>query len=79
MSEIGAFIVRFISEHANGLYTLCTLVCVVFLYGYIYHLYSSQKKGKRDYEKYADLALKDDLNDALIEPLENEKALKKGK
>ncbi|MCI6218219.1 MAG: cytochrome c oxidase, cbb3-type, CcoQ subunit [Helicobacter sp.] len=62
--------IGFISQHASVLYTLSTFVCVVFLYGYIYHLYSAQRTGKRDYEKYADLALKDALDDALIESQE---------
>ena len=62
--------IGFISQHASALYTLCTFVCAVFLYGYIYHLYSAQRTGKRDYEKYADLALKDALDDALIESQE---------
>ena len=37
-------------------YFVFTAVLVVLLYGYIYHLYSSEKKGTRDYEKYANMA-----------------------
>ncbi|MCH5322417.1 MAG: cytochrome c oxidase, cbb3-type, CcoQ subunit [Helicobacter sp.] len=48
-------------------YWFITLLLVVLLYGYIYHLYKSQKSGKIDYEKYARLALDDNLNDTLIE------------
>ncbi|HIV48585.1 cytochrome c oxidase, cbb3-type, CcoQ subunit [uncultured Helicobacter sp.] len=62
--------VEFISEYAGVLYTLGTLGLVVFLYGYAYHMYFAQKRGERDYEKYADLALHDGLNDELIEPRE---------
>lgn len=48
-------------------YWAITILLVVLLYGYIYHLYKSQRSGKIDYEKYARLALDDDLNDELIE------------
>ena len=52
-------------------YWFITLLLVVLLYGYIYHLYKSQKSGKIDYEKYARLALDDDLNDAFVEKRNN--------
>ncbi|WP_299546257.1 cytochrome c oxidase, cbb3-type, CcoQ subunit [uncultured Helicobacter sp.] len=48
-------------------YWFITLLLVVLLYAYIYHLYKSQKSGKIDYEKYARLALDDELDDCLIE------------
>jgi len=44
-----------------------TAFMVVVLYSYIYHLYSSQKKGTRDYEKYGNIALNDDITDQPIE------------
>ncbi len=37
------------------------------LYGYIYHLYSSEKKGTRDYEKYGNIALNDEITDKPVE------------
>ncbi|NDJ27581.1 cytochrome c oxidase, cbb3-type, CcoQ subunit [Campylobacter sp. MIT 12-8780] len=40
---------------------------VVVLYAYWIHLYRVEKKGERNYEKYADLALKDGLDDAVVE------------
>ncbi|PZT48963.1 cytochrome c oxidase, cbb3-type, CcoQ subunit [Helicobacter valdiviensis] len=49
------------------IYWFLTIVLVVFLYGYIYHLYKNQRSGKVDYEKYSRLALDDDLGDTLIE------------
>ncbi|MFC3867949.1 cytochrome c oxidase, cbb3-type, CcoQ subunit [Helicobacter equorum] len=61
----------FVREYAGVLYMIGTLGLVVFLYSYAYHMYSAQRKGERDYEKYADLALHDGLNDELIEPHEN--------
>ncbi|MDD6055334.1 MAG: cytochrome c oxidase, cbb3-type, CcoQ subunit [Helicobacter sp.] len=62
--------IRIIQGYA---YWFITLLLVVGLYGYIYHLYKSQRSGKIDYEKYARLALDDDLNDSLIEKRENTK------
>ena len=60
--------IRIIQGYA---YWFITLLLGVSLYGYIYHLYKSQKSGKIDYEKYARLALDDDLNDALVEKRNN--------
>lgn len=42
---------------------------VVVLYAYIYHLYSAQKKGTRDYEKYSNLALHDEITDQPVEKI----------
>lgn len=61
-------IMETIIEYQKIIYLVVTLLLVVFLYGYIYHLYSSQRKGIKDYEKYANLALNDNLDDELIEP-----------
>ncbi len=48
-------------------YFFFTVFLVVVLYAYIYHLYSSEKKGKRNYEKYADMALNDEITDHPVE------------
>lgn len=40
---------------------------VVLLYSYCYHLYKSEKTGYKDYEKYANLALDDELGSAILE------------
>ena len=53
-------------------YFVFTAVLVVLLYGYIYHLYSSEKKGTRDYEKYANMALDDEITDKPVEKLERD-------
>lgn len=60
--------IRIIQGYA---YWFITVILVFLLYGYIYHLYKSQRSGKIDYEKYARLALDDDLNDALVEKRNN--------
>jgi len=46
---------------------------VLVLYGYIRHLYKSEKDGTRDYEKYASMALDDDINSTPVEIREKKK------
>lgn len=41
------------------------LVCI--LYGYCYHLYKSERTGRRNYEKYSKLALQDELDGSVLE------------
>ena len=50
---------------------------VIVLYGYIYHLYSTEKKGERDWEKYANMALDDEITDKPVEELKKEDDEKK--
>ncbi len=40
---------------------------VVVLYSYWFYMRSRQKKGECDYEKYANLALDDSLQDDVLE------------
>lgn len=65
-----------ILAYQKEIYLAITILLVVFLYRYIYHLYSSQRKGIKDYEKYANLALYDNLDDELVEP--RKKSIKGG-
>jgi len=44
-----------------------TLFLVVVLYGYIVYLYRSEKRGDRDYEKYGNIALDDEITSTPIE------------
>jgi len=44
-----------------------TIFLVVMLYGYIVHLYRSEKKGERDYEKYENIALDDEITSTPVE------------
>ena len=48
-----------------------TIFLVVVLYWYIFHLYRSEKKGERDYEKYGNIALDDSITST---PIESKKA-----
>ncbi len=52
------------------------IVLTVVLYVYIYYLYSMQKKGKKDFEKYSDMALKDDIHDTPVEDISHYKKKK---
>ncbi|MDP3465605.1 MAG: cytochrome c oxidase, cbb3-type, CcoQ subunit [Sulfuricurvum sp.] len=58
-------------------YFFFTGFLVVLLYSYIYHLYSSQKKGTRDYEKYGNIALHDEVTDQPIEEISKNDEIKK--
>ena len=46
---------------------IMTIFLVIVLYGYIIHLYRSEKKGERDYEKYGNIALDDEIDSTPIE------------
>lgn len=58
-------------------YFFFTAFMVVLLYSYIYHLYSAQKKGTRDYEKYSNIALHDDITDEPVEVIRKDDEIKK--
>ena len=44
-----------------------TIFLVIVLYGYIVHLYRSEKKGEKDYEKYGKMALDDEVDSTPVE------------
>jgi len=44
-----------------------TIFLVILLYWYIFHLYRSEKKGKRDFEKYGRIALDDNIDSPPVE------------
>ncbi len=48
-------------------YIIGVVFCTLMLYGYIYHLYSSEKNGTRNYEKYAHIALDDSIDSTPLE------------
>ena len=56
-----------LTEMQGYAYFFLTVFLVVILYGYILHLYRSEKKGIRDYEKYGKMALNDELSDEPVE------------
>jgi len=44
-----------------------SIFLVIMLYGYIIYLYRSEKKGERDYEKYGNIALDDNITSTPVE------------
>ena len=56
-----------IAEIQGIAYFFFTAFLMVILYAYIYHLYASEKKGERDYEKYGNIALDDEITDKPVE------------
>ena len=58
-------------------YFFFTVFLVLMLYGYIYHLYSSEKKGTRDYEKYGNIALNDEITDKPVEEVSDKETKNK--
>jgi cytochrome c oxidase cbb3-type subunit 4 len=50
-------------------YLILAGFCVVVFYSYIYHMYSSEKKGINDYEKYSQIVLDDDITSTPVEKL----------
>lgn len=62
-----------IYEFQGYAYIFYTIVLTLILYGYIIHLYRSEKKGIRDYEKYGKMALDDEVTDKPVEKREDTK------
>jgi cytochrome c oxidase cbb3-type subunit IV len=60
-------------EFAPYGYFFLTAFMVFILYGYINHLYKSEKRGERDYEKYGNIALDDDITSEPVEQNEKRK------
>ncbi len=48
-------------------YVIFTGLMVLLLYSYIYYLYNSEKKGDKDFEKFANIALDDDIDSTPIQ------------
>jgi cytochrome c oxidase cbb3-type subunit 4 len=51
-------------------YFFFTGFLVFILYAYIIHLYTARRKGTRDYEKYGNLALDDEVSTTPLETIE---------
>jgi len=51
-----------IAELQAYAYLIGTVIAVIVLYGYIVYLYKSEKSGEKDYEKYGQLALDDNID-----------------
>lgn len=49
------------------MFVIGTVLAVGIFYYYIIYLYRSEKKGKKDYEKYGKLAIDDDIDSKPLE------------
>lgn len=49
-------------------YAFAVMILSFILYAYWFHLKRSEKTGRRDYEKYGNLVIDDELSDDVIEP-----------
>jgi len=68
-----------IKEIQGYLYFFFIVFLTFILYGYIVHLYRSEKRGERDYEKYGKIALDDELSSPPVEPLKENDDVKEKK
>ena len=48
-------------------YFILTAFLAITLYAYFFHLYKSEKQGRRNYEKYSKLALNDEISGEILE------------
>lgn len=48
-------------------YFFFVVFLVIILYGYIYHLYKSERVGRKNYEKYGNIAVDDAISDRPVE------------
>jgi len=55
-------------------YVALTSLLVLILYGYIYHLYTKKRDSDgHDYEEYSNMALRDDIDDAPVSAISDDK------
>jgi len=55
-------------------YVALTSLLVLILYGYIYHLYTKKRDSDgHDYEEYSNMALRDDIDDAPVSAICDDK------
>lgn len=65
-----------IAELQAWAYFILTAFVTFILYAYIIHLYRSEHKGEKDYEKYGNIALDDDISSTPIEKKGEEESSK---
>jgi len=61
-----------LGEFSGYGYSILTISLSVLFMGYVYHLYTAKKKGTKDYEKYSNIALHDEVTDELVEEKEED-------
>jgi cytochrome c oxidase cbb3-type subunit 4 len=63
----------YLVEYQGYLYFFGVMISAIGLYTYVLHLYRSEKRGEIDYEKYSNLALRDNIDDELVEENDGKK------
>ena len=63
---------QFIETLRQYLYLGELILIAIMLYGYVWYMYKSEKAGKKDYEKFARLALDDELTSKPIQQRKKE-------
>lgn len=63
-------IINFLVEYQAYLYFFLVCFLIIVLYGYIFHMYKSEKDGTKDYEQYGRIALDDNIDSEPVEKRE---------
>ena len=61
-----------LGEFSGYGYVILTISLSLLFMGYVYHIYTAKRNGTKDYEKYGDIALHDEVTDKLVEEIEKE-------
>lgn len=61
-----------LGEFSGYGYSILTISLSLLFMGYVYHVYTAKKNGTKDYEKYGDIAVHDELTDELVEEKEED-------
>ncbi len=63
------FDIQTLREYQVYAYLIVAGFMAVVFYYYIYYMYSSEKKGHKDYEKYSKIVLDDEVTSTPVEKL----------
>ncbi len=66
------FSVETLKEIQAYAYFFFTALLCVILYAYIYYLYSSEKRGEHNFEKFSNIALDDEVDSTPIKKNSND-------
>ncbi|NLY04353.1 MAG: cytochrome c oxidase, cbb3-type, CcoQ subunit [Campylobacter sp.] len=70
--------IEFIGQIQAYAYLVLIAGLCIGLYAYFFHLLKSEKTGRKDYEKYGNLALNDGLDDEIVESVPSKDKEEKG-
>ena len=63
------FDIQTLQTYQVYVYLILSGIMIVVFYSYIHHIYSSEKKGINDYEKYSRIVLDDEVTSTPVEKL----------